>query len=332
MRAVLVLAALLPSCAADPRIVRLDPRFDRLLPRDAVVEKVVDGQTWVEGPLWSDAGLLFSDIPRNSIFRWKPGAAPRLFLKPSGYTGEAPFEGKEPGSNGLAFDNAGKLVLCEHGDRRIARLERGGRKVTLADRFQGKRLNSPNDLVFHSSGDLYFTDPPFGLPKTFDDPGKELEFSGVYRLSPTGQLTLVSKELRAPNGIAFSPTEKKLYVSNADTSNAVWMAFDVQDDGTLGTGRVFFNATPWTRNAKGAPDGMKTDQEGNLFAAGPGGLHVFAPDGTHLGSIELGRATSNCAWGEDGSLLYITAGSAIYRVRSSTRGFLRPYQSSFRPN
>jgi gluconolactonase len=302
--------------------VRLDPRFDRLVPADAVLQKVVDGHTWVEGPVWDrrNGYLLFSDIPRNTVYRWFPVAGASEFLKPSGYTGTLPFAGREPGSNGLAFDHDGRLVLCEHGDRRIARLERDGRKTTLVDRFEGKRLNSPNDLAFKSNGDLYFTDPPFGLPGAFADPGRELSFSGVYRLSRDGKLTLLTKEIKASNGLAFSPDEKTLYVTNADPANPAWLAHDVKEDGTLGAGRVFFNATSWTKTRKGAPDGMKVDQDGNLFAAGPGGLHVFAPDGTHLGSIELGVPTSNCAWGEDGSVLYITADTAIYRIRLATKG------------
>ena len=333
----LVLAALLPLAPyaaaqvrrasappgrSAPSIVRLDPRFDRLVPRGAVLEKIAEGFAWVEGPVWNREGryLLFSDIPNNAIFKWQEGAGISLFLRPSGYTGSAPFPGREPGSNGLVFDAAGRLVLCEHGDRRIARLERDGRKTTLADRYEGKRLNSPNDLVFKSNGDLYFTDPPFGLPKAFDDPGKELDFSGVYRLKRDGTLTVLTKEIKAPNGIAFSPDERRLYVSNADRNRAVWMAYDVREDGTIAHGRVFFDATAWTKKGKGAPDGMKADREGNLFAAGPGGLHVFAPDGTHLGSIEMAAPTSNVAWGDDGSVLYITADTAIYRLKVTTKG------------
>ncbi len=311
-----------PSSAPAGRIVRLDPRFDELVPRDAVVEKIADGFAWVEGPVWDrkDGSLLFSDIPNNSVFRWKQNVGVTLYLKPSGYTGKEPFTGREPGSNGLIFDPEGRLVFCQHGDRRIARLEPDGRNTTLADRYQGKRLNSPNDLVFKSNGDLYFTDPPFGLPHAFDDLAKEMSFSGVYRLDRSGKLTLLTKELNAPNGIAFSPDEKILYISNSDPRRGIWVAYPVREDGTLGNGRVFFDATPWPKDKKGAPDGMKVDRTGNIFAAGPGGIHVFAPDGTHLGSIELGVATSNCAWGEDGSVLYVTASTAVYRIALRTKG------------
>jgi gluconolactonase len=304
------------------KIARLDSRFDKLVPNGAVLEKIADGFTWVEGPVWSRNGgyLLFSDIPTNSVFKWKDGEGATLFLKPSGYTGSARFDGREPGSNGLLFDRQGRLVLCEHGDRRIARLEENGSKTTLIDRYDGKRLNSPNDAVFNSGGDLYFTDPPFGLPKRFDDPQKELGFQGVYRLSVDGKLSLLTKEIKAPNGIAFSPDEKILYVTDVDANRPAWLAFDVKDDGTIANGRVFFDAAPLKKKRKGNPDGLKVDKHGNLFAAGPGGVYVFDPDGTHLGTIETGVPTSNVNWGNDGSILYVTASTAVYRIKLSTKG------------
>src|SRR5437867_2912845 len=201
-----------------------------------------------------------------------------------------------------------------------ARFDPDGRKVALADRYEGKRINSPNDLVFKSNGDLYFTDPPFGLPKAFDDPRKELPFQGVYRLSTDGTVTLLIKDIKAPNGIAFSPDEKTLYVSDVDPKRAAWLAYDVKADGTVTNGRVFFDATRWRKDPFFGPYGMKIEKHGNLFGARPGGISVFAPDGTHLGSIETDLSTSNMAWGEDGSVLYITGGSAIYRIKLSTKG------------
>ncbi len=310
------------ASAASSAIVRLDPRFDRLVPKDATLERIADGFKWLEGPVWNRAGgfLLFSDIPANSVFKWQESAGVTLFLKPSGYSGATPFQGKEPGSNGLTFDRQGRLVLCEHGDRRVARLEVDGRKTVLADRYRGKRLNSPNDLAFKSNGDLYFTDPPFGLPKAFDDPQKQLPFQGLYRLSPDGKLTLLIKDIKAPNGIAFSPDEKTLYVTDVDPNRSAWLAFDLKEDGTVSGGRVFFDATRWRKDPFSGPDGLKIDKEGNLFGARPGGISVFAPDGTHLGSIETAAPTSNMNWGEDGSALYITAGTALYRIRLSTKG------------
>ena len=303
-------------------VVRLDRRFDKLVPLNVKIEKIAGGHKWVEGPVWNrkERYLLFSDIPANSIFKWQEGKGERLFLKPSGYTGKGAFEGPEPGSNGLAFDQENRLVLAEHGDRRIARLERSGKQTTLVDRFEGKRINSPNDLVFNPNGDLYFTDPPFGLPKSFDDPRKELPFQGVYKYSKDGKLSLLTKDIKAPNGIAFSPDEKKLYISNADPNNAVWMVYDVRPDGAIENGRVLFNGTAWAKTKPGVPDGMKIDREGNIFAAGPGGIHVLAPNGTHLGSIEIGAPTGNVAWGEDGSSLFVTSNHSIYRLKLTTKG------------
>jgi gluconolactonase len=303
-------------------IVRLDPRLDKLVPLNVKIEKIAGGHQWVEGPVWNrkEGYLLFSDVGKNSVYKWRNGKGESLFLKPSGYTGKTPFEGLEPGSNGLTYDPQGRLVLAEHGDRRVARLERNGRKTTLVDRFEGKRINSPNDLVFKSNGDLYFTDPPFGLPKSYADPRKETPFQGVYRYSKNGNLALLTKDIKAPNGIAFSPDEQKLYVSNADASNAVWIVYDIKPDGSIANGKVLFDATAWTKTKKGVPDGMKVDREGNLFAAGPGGIYVIGPDGAHLGSIETGVATGNVAWGEDGSSLFIASNTNVYRLKLTTKG------------
>jgi gluconolactonase len=303
-------------------LIALDPHFHELVPPDARLEEIADGFAWVEGPVWNQQGgyLLFSDIPNNAIYKWEPAKGTSVFLMPSGYTGERPFNGREPGSNGLTFDAAGRLVLAQHGDRRIARLEAGGEKTTLVDRYRGKRLNSPNDLVYNSEGDLYFTDPPFGLPLTFEDPARELDFSGVYRLSSDGELTLLIDDLKAPNGVALSPDENTLYVTDVDPDRPAWHAYDIKQDGTLANGRVFFDAHSWVAAKPGSPDGLKVDTHGNVFAAGPGGVYLFAPDGTLLGRIETGVATSNCAWGEDGSALFIAAGQAIYRIKLRTKG------------
>jgi gluconolactonase len=310
------------TTAPGVTVVRLDARFGALIPPNTMVEKIADGFAWGEGSVWNRKGnyLLFSDVINDTIFKWQAGNNTSVFLTPSGYTGTTPFSGKEPGSNGLAFDPEGRLVMCEHGDRRISRLEADGRKTMLVDRYQGKRLNSPNDLLFRPNGDLYFTDPSFGLPKAFDDPQKELDFSGVYRHSPNGVVTLMTKELKAPNGIAFAPDGKTVYISNADPSNAIWLSYDVKEDGTFASGRTFFDATTQAKTKKGVPDGMKIDKGGNLFAAGPGGIYVIAPDGTHLGSFETSVATANCAWGDDGSTLYIAAHTAIFRVKTLTKG------------
>lgn len=327
--ALLALSGLVPPAQSDDKkyptmgtIERDDPQFDRLVPAGARIEKLADGMDWAEGPVWikEDGSLLFSDIPKNSIYKWKEGEGKTLYLKPAGYSGSSP-RGGEPGTNGLMRDAAGNLVMCEHGDRRVSRLEKDKSHTTLADKYQGKRLNSPNDGVFKSNGDLYFTDPPYGLEKNWEDPARELDFCGVYRVTPKGELTLLTKEMSRPNGIAFSPDEKTLYVANSDPAKPVWMAFDVQPDGTIANGRVFFDSTPWLKNKKlGLPDGMKVDKDGNIFATGPGGVHVFTPQGKHLGSIDPGVATANCGWGDDGSTLYMTADKSLCRIKLNTKG------------
>jgi gluconolactonase len=301
-------------------IVRLDPAFDKLVPADAKLELLSSGYLWTEGPVWdrNHGYLLFSDTQTNTITRWEPGKGASMFLHPSGYDGEKPFTGREPGSNGLAFDAQGRLVMNQHGNRRIARLEADGKETVLVDRYQGKRLNSPNDLVFKSNGDLYFTDPAYGLPKTVDDPVKELPFQGVYRLSTDGKLTLLDKDLKTPNGIAFSPDEKILYVS--DTESGTWWAYDVQPDGNVAHKRLFFDGNDLKKNGPGAPDGMKVDARGNIFAAGQAGVVVISPEGKLLGYFSMGVPTANCGWGDDGTTLYITANTNLYRIKLSTKG------------
>ncbi len=325
----LLIAPILPIGAQDKQpmtlgtIERKDAKFDELIPKGAVVEVLAGGFMWAEGPVWvKDGGhLLFSDIPNNVVRKWSEKDGLKDFLKPSGYTGSAKFDGKEPGANGLAIDKSGSLILCQHGDRRIARLEKDGKFTTLADKYQGKRLNSPNDLVFHPNGDLYFTDPPYGLPKQMQDPGKELDFQGVYRLKPNGELTLLTKEMTRPNGIGFSPDAKTLYVANSDPELAIWKAFPVKEDGTLGEGKVFFDTTAWVKEKKpGLPDGLKVDVKGNIFATGPGGVIVFDSTGKHLGTIATGVPTANCGFGGDGSTLYITANDKLVRVKTTTKG------------
>jgi gluconolactonase len=315
-------AQLHPKPAREPVVRRLDPRFDSLVPPGARLEKIVDDHGWAEGPVWDRRGgdLLFSDVVKNAIYEWKDGQGETVLLRPSGYSGTQPFPGAEPGSNGLAFDRSGRLVFCQHGDRRISRREADGSLSVVVDRYQGKRINSPNDLVFNSNGDLYFTDPPFGLPHTYDDPAKELPFSGVYRLSGDGTLTLLTKELRGPNGIAFSPDERTLYVSNADPKRLVWMAYPVKPDGTIGKGRVLYDGTAWLRSRRGTADGMKVDVRGNIFGVGPGGVYVFTPTGTLLGWLDFGGNVGNVAWGEDGSTLFVAANAAVYRIRLATKG------------
>jgi gluconolactonase len=310
------------------RIERYDARFDKLVPKNAEIEVLGSGFLWTEGVVWlpSEKCVLFSDIPNNRIMKWKEGEGMSLYLKPSGYTSDVE-RGGETGSNALILDPQGRLVLCQHGDRRMARMDApltspAPRFLTLADRFDGKRLNSPNDGVFHSSGALYFTDPPYGLEKNMQDPAKQLEFQGVYRLSPTGQLTAIIKDLTFPNGICFSPDEKKLYIAVSDPEHAVYMVYDVKADGSVANGKVFFDATKWYQEKKlGLPDGIKCDRDGNLWATGPGGgVYVFSPEGTLLGAIRTGTDTANINWGDDGSVLYMCAYMGMLRIKTSTKG------------
>jgi gluconolactonase len=309
-------------------IERLDPRLDALLPPDAAVEVLAMGFAWSEGPVWVRAGdwlpedcLLFSDIPHDRIHRWRPGHGVEVFLEPAGFTGVGDY-GRERGSNGLTLDRKGRLILCEHGDRRVARLEHGGGKRTLADAWQGRRLNSPNDAVVHSSGAIYFTDPPYGLPDQWSDPRRELDFCGVYRIAPDGTLALICRTMTRPNGIGLSPDEKTLYVAQSDPEAPLWRAFDLGIDGMSkdADGRIFFDATALSASRPGLPDGLKVDTRGNLFATGPGGVLVIDPDGTHLGTILTGRPTANCGFGDDGRTLYVTAQALLCRVRLTTTG------------
>lgn len=292
------------------------------MPPDAKIEKLAKGFTFTEGPVWvkeGGEGVLFSDIPNNRIMKWSPDGKVEEFRKPSGYTGPAAPEGSYIGSNGLTLDKEGRLIVCEHGDRRVTRLEKDGKLTVLADKYQGKRLNSPNDAVYRSDGSLYFTDPPYGL---FDEKAKELDFQGIYRLAPDGKLALLNKGMSRPNGLAFSPDEKTLYVANSDPEKKIWMAFDVASSGTLSKGRVFFDAT--AEKEDGLPDGLKVDTQGNVYATGPGGVWVFSSDGKHLGTIKPAEVPANCHWGDaDAKTLYMTARTGFYRVRLSIPG-IRP--------
>jgi gluconolactonase len=316
-----------PAQTEMGKVVRLDPRLDKLIAKDAKVYKIAGGFIWSEGPVWvKDGGyLLFSDIPRNVINKYNPkDGSVSVFLKPSGYTGKPERGGKagdEPGSNGLMLDPQGRLVICEHGDRQVSRIEKDGKKTVLADKYMGKRLNSPNDLVYKSNGDLYFTDPPYGLLKNWDDPARELDFCGIYRLSKDGKLVLLTKDCTRPNGLTFSLDEKHLYVANSDPKLPYIYSFDVLDDGTLGKKAIHFDTTKWVEmKMKGLPDGMKLDASGNLFATGPGGVWILAADGTPLGRIDTGVATANCAFGEDGSVLYMAADHDLCKIQTTTKG------------
>ena len=301
-------------------IERLDPALDALLAPDAKLEKLAEGFTWSEGPVWvrSAGHLLFSDVPENIVYRWKHDEGVSVFLTPSGFTGEH-YDGRERGSNGLTLDAQGRLVLAQHGDRRVARLNADQRSfTTLADRHEGRRFNSPNDLVFDRAGHLYFTDPPYGLARSAV---REIDVHGVYRVTPEGVVTLLTGEMERPNGLALSPDERILYVANSHPPRPVIMAYSLDSDGRISGGRTFFDMAHLVApDRPGLPDGLKVDQEGNLWATGPGGVLILSPDGRHLGTLRTGQATANCAFGEDGSVLYITADSILGRIRTRVRG------------
>jgi gluconolactonase len=307
-----------PPVAADAPVVRNDPAIDSIVPMDLKAERLAEGFLFTEGPVWApDGSLLFSDPNANTIYRWSDDDGLSVFRTKSGYTGVDVGDYGQPGSNGLALDRDGRLTINEHGNHRVSRLEKTGALTVLADRFEGKRLNSPNDLVYKSDGSLYFTDPPFGLPKFGDDARKELAFSGVYRLAG-GTLQLVNRELNGPNGLAFSPDEKYLYVGNWDEKRKVVMRYEVNTDGSLSSGTIFFDMT--SAAGEDAIDGVKVDQRGNVYVSGPGGLWILSPAGKHLGTIVTPEHPHNFAWGDDGRSLYVTARSTLYRIRLSVPG------------
>lgn len=301
-------------------VEQLDEELEQVIDAEALPEVLGEGYVWTEGPVWVEEHelLLFSDIPPNRIYQWKEGEGISLYLEPSGYTGQKE-RGGEVGSNGLLISQDGALLLSQHGDRRIARMDApltnpSPEFVTLADSYEGKKLNSPNDLAQHSDGSIYFTDPPYGLEGNVNDPAKELDFQGVYRIAPSGEVTLLTDELSRPNGIALSPDGQTLYVANSDPDHAVWMAYTVQEDGGFTDGRIFADVSEYVGEEPGLPDGMTVDEDGYIYATGPGGVWIFAPDGRVLGKIKTGQATSNCTIGNGGTMLYMTADDYLLRV------------------
>lgn len=291
-----------------------------LIDSEAALTELGSGYAWSEGPVWVEEHgfLLFSDIPNNMIHKWTPGEGVTPYLESAGYTGEEP-RGGELGSNGLYISLEGELLLAQHGDRRIARMdepldEPEANFTTIAGSYNGQRLNSPNDLVQHSNGDIYFTDPPYGLEEQSDDPAKELDFQGVYRVTPEGEVILLTDELSRPNGIELSPDEKTLYVANSSGENPIWMAYDVTEDGNIENGRVFHDATDFVGVDPGSQDGMDVDANGNIYATGPGGVWIFSPDGTVLGKIKTNKPTANCTIGQGGKTLFITADDQLLSI------------------
>jgi gluconolactonase len=312
------------AAPADLHVERADARLDAIVPAGVGTERVAGGFEFTEGPVWAGgAGLLFSSPNTNAIYRLEPEAGRvSVFRSKSGYTGVDIGRYHQPGSNGLTFDPEGRLTICQHGNRRVIRVNPHGDTTVLADRFDGRRLNSPNDLVFRSDGTLYFTDPPFGLPGVFDDPEKELPFSGVFR-ARDGEVTLVTDELAGPNGIAFSPDERWLYVGNWDPDAKVVVRYEIGADGhPAGPGEVLADLTG--EPGEDAIDGLKVDVDGNLYVCGPGGVWVLSPAGDRLGLLRLPEAPHNLAWGDaDARSLYVTALTSVYRIRLAVPG-IRP--------
>jgi len=322
-----------PAPAASPAgapqsvgsIVRLDPAMDQIVPKDAIIEKVAGGLTFTEGPVWRPElqALWFSDVVGNVLRQWSAAGGVKVLIeKAGGDPGNVP-PGGFVGPNGEIADKDGYVLICQHTNRRIVRVSKDLQMTPLVERYQGKRFNSPNDLVYKSDGALYFTDPPYGLAKQDEDPAKELKFNGVFRLKD-GKVDVIIKDLTRPNGIAFSPDQKTFYIANSDEKRKVWMRYDVADDGTVKNGRVFFDVT--AEKEDGNPDGMKVDSLGNVYGSGPGGVWVFSPDGKHLGTIKPGETPANCNWGDDGKTLYITARTSLYRIKLPVAGAQALYQ------
>ena len=293
------------------KIEVIEQSFKDLIDPNAQIEILAEGFKWSEGPVWvpDQKCLLFSDVPNNRIHKWQSGKPVAVFMEKSGFDGEQKSSENEPGSNGLNLDAEGRLVVCDHGNRRVYRVEKDGSKKTLADKFEGKRFNSPNDLVIRSNGDIYFTDPPYGL---HDESKRELDFNGVFRLTPDGKVTVITRELHRPNGIALSPDEKTLYVAQSHKPVATYTSYEVTDDPYV-MGKIVYDASVLAAKDPGLPDGMAVDKNGNLWATGPGGVLVISPDGKLLGRIITGTATANCTFGEDGSTLFMTAGKYLLR-------------------
>jgi gluconolactonase len=330
------LAIALAACSSPPapapvaetpavgKIIRLDPAFDALVAKDAKIEKVATGFTFTEGPLWRPDGLLwFSDVPGNVVRSVTPAGEVKVIIPNAGGTVTAP-PGAFIGPNGMISDKDGAVLLCQHGNRQIVRVNKDMTMTPFLDKFEGHRFNSPNDLVYRSDGTLYFTDPPYGLVKQDDDPLKELKFNGVF-LYAGGKLTALAKDLTRPNGLALSPDEKTLYVANSDEKQRFLMRYDIAADGTVSNARKFFDFAD--AKEKGIPDGMKVDAQGNVYVAGPEGVWVFSPDGKHLGTIQPGETPANCGWGDDGKTLYITATTSVYRIRVAVPGEKPLYQT-----
>ena len=323
----LLLIVTIVSCQAKKtypttgEIERLDPSLDSIISTGAKPEIIADGLDWSEGPLWieKEQMLLFSDVPQNTVYQWTEAKGKEVYLTPSGYTDTAK-RGGETGSNGLTLDNNGNLILCQCGNRQIAKMDAAintpsPKFVSIAHTYNGKKFNSPNDVIYNSQGEVFFTDPPYGLEKNMDDPKKEIPFQGVYKVKKNGDVVLLTDSITRPNGIILLPGEKTLLVANSDPEKPNWYAFDITAGDSLSNGRIFYSAAGYDKTLKGLPDGMKVDKSGNIFATGPGGVWIFNKSGKLIGKIKVPEATSNCAFSADEKTLYITNDMYVLRLQ-----------------
>ena len=318
---VLLLAATTHGQDKKGHVEKMDPALDAIIDAGATVDIIASGFEWSEGPQWVEKHqmLLFSDVPKNIIYKWTEKNGQEVYLTPSGYTGTIP-RGGEIGSNGLILNKTGQLVICQDGDRRIAVMNADLAHpkplfATITDNYKGKKFNSPNDMAYNSNGDLFFTDPPYGLEKNMDDPLKELPYQGIFKVKKTGGIVLLTDSISRPNGIAITPDEKTMLIANSDPLKPYWYAFDFGAGDKLINARIFYDASGAAKTAEGMPDGLKIDKKGNVFATGPGGVWIFNKDGKVLGKIRFDGLTSNCALSADEKTIYITADMYVLRVK-----------------
>lgn len=326
MRTLLFITLLITACSPQEKktigsIERIDPSLDEIIASGALIEIIGEGYAWSEGPVWveKEKMLLFSDVPENIVYKWTEEKGVEVYLTPSGFTGDS-TRSRERGANGLVLHND-SLILCQHGNRQVAKMNTSLKNpipsfISIANTFNGKRFNSPNDAAFRSNGDLFFTDPPYGLADLDNDVDKEIPFNGVYKVTTQGTVSLMVDSITKPNGIAFMPGDKKFLVANSDPAKAIWYEFELNEAGdSVSNGKLFYNATSYVGAEKGLPDGFKIDTKGNVYATGPGGVWIFNQEGKVLGKIKLPEASANCALSSDEKTLYITADMYLLRLK-----------------
>lgn len=318
---ILLLSCATNKPASEGNIERIDAALDGIVDAQAKIEIIAEGFEWSEGPLWLEEEnmLLFSDVPTNTIYKWTEEGEKEIYLQPSGYTGSIK-RGGETGSNGLLLNKERKLVICQHGNRQIAQMEAPliqpqPQFIPIANTYEGKKFNSPNDAVYNKEGILFFTDPPYGLEKNMEDAGKEIPFQGVYKVTTNGTVVLLTDTITRPNGIALTPNEKQIIIANSDSLKPIWYQYDLGPENTLTNGKIFYDATAASKEEEGMPDGLKIDKSGNIFATGPGGVWIFNKDAKLLGKIKFPHKTSNCAFSKDEKTLFVTADNYVLRIK-----------------